>query len=72
MEGLKNTRIIEIKKLVKKAKCIFVWSNWHIDDGDYFKVEKKYFLEVLKQYENKIGIEFDYRYDHEDGILYFN
>jgi hypothetical protein len=72
MEGLKNTKIIEVKKLVKKVKCVFVWCNWHIDDGDYFKVEKKYFLEVLKQYENKIGIEFDYRYNKDEDSLYLD
>jgi hypothetical protein len=72
MEGLKNTRIIEVKKLVKKAKMVVVWSNWHKDDGSYFKVEKSYFLSVLKEYEEKLTIEFDYRYDYEDGILYFN
>ena len=71
-KSLKNIRIEEVKKLVKKAKMVVVWSNWHKDDGSYFKVEKGYFLQVLKEYEDKLTIEFDYRYDYEDGILYFN
>ena len=71
-KSLKNIRIEEVKKLVKKAKMVVVWSNWHKDDGSYFKVEKGHFLQVLKEYEDKLTIEFDYRYDHEDGILYFN
>jgi hypothetical protein len=44
--------IKEVLAAAKKAKRIFVWSNWHEHDGDYFKVEKGYFLKVMAQYKN--------------------
>ena len=52
--------IKEVLAAVKKAKSVMVWSNWSEHDGDYFKVEKGYFLKVMAQYKHNNGIKPQY------------
>jgi hypothetical protein len=53
--------------LIKKSREVYCWCNWHEDDGDYFKIEKKSAIEGLKNYLNR-GITPVYHIT--DGILY--
>lgn len=62
--------ISEVLRVAKNAKKIMVWSNWTENDGDYFKVEKKYFLSLISQYKNNEYKLNSFRLDNETNILW--
>jgi len=62
----------ELKKYARKAKVIKVWTSWTETDGNYFKVEKKYFFSVLDYHFNQdVKVKY-FHFDKEESTLFLD